>query len=169
MEEKALTFKRCNPWQWKEPLEISQKSKSEEEPHHSSGFKAGFPWVGTFCWLQNSRVEKVYQHSSLDSLHFWNSFSLTLGEGGLSGRPREWKRKCQQKWNSAAFFLLRALGSLLYIKGSASSHNGITGTSFSLSTATTKNTAEYMKQWFPRPWTSGSERQWPIRDGKQRK
>lgn len=165
MEGKAQTFKWGNPWQWKEPPEVSQKSKSEEEPYHSSGFKAGFLWVGAFCWLTaNSWVGKVYQHSSLENLHFWNQLFMDPRRGRAVRRAKRVEKQCQPEWNSAALFLFRALGSFLCIKGLCFWPQRSDRDQFFLLTETTKTQTEYMKQWFLRPWTSGSERQWPMRD-----
>lgn len=53
VEGMTQAFKWCNVWQLKHPLEVSRKkSKSEGEPHHSSGLKAGVLWAGDLCcWL----------------------------------------------------------------------------------------------------------------------
>ena len=169
MEGKAQTFRWGNPWQWKEPPELSQKSQSEEEPYHSSGFKSGFLWVGAFCWLTaNSWVGKAYLHRSLENLHFWNQLFMDFRRGRAVGRAKRVKMPATVKQCSPLSLLqVFFLGSLC-IKGLCFWPQWSDRNQFLPPDWNNQNT-EYMKQWFSRPWTSGSERRWPMRDGKKRK
>lgn len=126
--------------------------------------QASHGW-GAFCWLTtNSGVGNVYQQSSLENLHFWKQLFGDPRRGRAILRAKRVQKQCQPEWKGAALFLSRALGSLLCIKGLCFQPHGSNRDQFFPPDWNNQNTD--MKQWFPRPRTSGSKRHWSMGDRK---